>query len=74
MSGKMELLIDGVHYYILVFTDCAVNPNFDSHIKEIDQNNQKILLSRVWWTLRTSQQSRGRATILRPKWLLMRIP
>lgn len=74
MSGKMELLIDGVHYYILVFTDCAVNPHFDSHIKEIDQNNQKILLSRVWWTLRTSQQSRGRATILRPKWLLMRIP
>lgn len=37
MSGKVELLIDGVHYYILVFTDCAVNPHLDFHIKEISK-------------------------------------
>lgn len=74
MSGKVELLIDDVHYYILVFTDCAVNPHLDFHIKETDPNNKKILLSRVWWTLRTTWQSRGRAIILRPKWLLMKIP
>lgn len=74
MSGEMELLIDGVHYYILVFTDCAVNPHLDFYIREIDQNFKKILLSRVWWTLRTSRLSRGRAIILRPKWLLMKMP
>lgn len=74
MSGKVELLIDDVHYYILVFPDRAVNPHLDFHIEEIDQNNKKILLSRVWWTPRTSQQGRGRAIILRPKWLLMKIP
>lgn len=44
-SGKLELLIDGVHSYILVFADsCAVIPRLDLTKKYI-----KILVNKFFF-------------------------
>lgn len=73
-SGKLELLIDGVHSYILVFADSlCCNSSFGFN-KKIQNISKQILLSRVWLTLRTSSLSRRLAIMLRPKWLLVKIP